>query len=58
MLNKKIADIEKYVRELEKDGEELRVKKTRNEMAYLINQSDATLIMDIVIDLKEILGVE
>ena len=58
MLNRKIDFIEEYVEELEKDANNLRVKNTRNEIEYLINQSDATLMLDIVQDLKERLGVE
>ena len=57
-MKNKIESIKKYVRELESDANKLRTKKTRNEMAHLINQSDATLIQDIVNDLKERLGVE
>lgn len=58
MLNKKIADIEKYVRELEADANKIKTKNDENGIRYLIDQSDARLIMEIVNDLKEVLEVE
>ena len=57
-MKNKIKAIEELTMDLEMDAEKLRTKKTRNEMEHLINQSDATLIMDIVRNLKEALEVE